>query len=51
MAICCVSLTLPHVKARGRLVEAYTVGNGLKPFSTKDFGRPRKRDFADSTCI
>jgi hypothetical protein len=27
------------------------VGNGFKPFPAKDLGRPRKRDFADSTCI
>ena len=55
MAICPalrgIALTLPRVKARGRLIEAYIVGNGLKPFPTKDLGRPRKRDFADSTCI
>ena len=44
-------LILPRVKARGRLVAAYAVGNGLKPFPTKDFDGPRKRDFADSTCI
>ena len=44
-------LILPRVKTRGRLVAAYVVGNGLKPFPTKDFGLPRKRDFADSTCI
>ena len=44
-------LILPRVKARGRLVAAYAVGNGLRPFPTKDFDGPRKRDFADSTCI
>ena len=32
----------------GRLTisAATSVGNGLKPFPTKDFGPPRKRDFA-----
>jgi hypothetical protein len=38
-------------QARSRLIAAHAVGNGLKPFPTKDFGRPRKRDFEDSTCI
>jgi hypothetical protein len=38
-------------QTRGRLVVADAVGTGLKPFSTKDFGSPRKRDFEDSTCI
>jgi hypothetical protein len=46
-----ISLILPRVKARGRLVGAYAVGNGFKPFPTKYFWGPRKRDFADSTCI
>src|SRR3989304_8524844 len=51
MAICHVPLILPRVKARGRLVAAYVVGNGFKPFSTKDFEISHKRDFANSTCI
>ena len=44
----------PHpspCQARGRLIAAYVVGNGLKPFPTKDFGGSRKQGFADSTCI
>jgi len=47
-------LRFPHPsssQARGRLTAAYVVGNGFKPFPTKDFGSPRKRDFEDSTCI
>ena len=39
-------LILPRVKARGRLVVIYVVVNDFKPFTTKDFGPPRKRDFA-----
>jgi hypothetical protein len=44
----------------GRFVAAYAVGNGLKPFPTKDClpewqvkgsQGSRKRDFGDSTCI
>jgi len=42
MAICCVSLILPRVKARGRLVAAYCQVR-LTP---QDFGSSRRRDFA-----
>jgi hypothetical protein len=38
-------------QARGRLVVTYSSRNGLKPFPTKNFGGPRNRDFAGSTCI
>jgi len=41
--------TPPLIVGRGKLgavlLRSRPVGNGLKPFPTKDFGCPRKRDF------
>jgi hypothetical protein len=41
--------TPPPILGRGKLgavlLKSTPVGNGLKPFPTKDFGRPRERDF------
>ena len=39
------------LSSTGRFIATYIVGNGFKPFPTRDFGGPRKRDFGDSTCI
>ena len=48
----------PHLsscQAQGRLIAAYVVGNGLKPFPTKDFGRPPQAGFRSaqlpSACL
>ena len=45
------TLILARVKARGRLVAAYIVGNGLKPFPTRISGAPANGISQGSTCI
>ena len=45
-ALCGIALILPRVKHGAGSLRGIPVGNGFKPFPTKDFEGPRKRDFA-----